>query len=175
MSSFEPITFRVVGVPQTQGSKSAYVIGNTRRANVVDANWKKLKPWRKKVREAAEKAYQGPVLLGPMRLDVVFVFRWLEKHKRTGKYAGQIKENAPLWKDTQPDLSKLVRAIEDSLTGVIWKDDSQVCAPKPYKVFGHKDLAGVYIRVRRPTELDAAHALGWMAGLWECKVEGCDD
>ena len=37
-----------------------------------------------------------------------------------------LKDSAPVFKDTAPDLSKLWRAVEDSLTGIVYKDDSQV-------------------------------------------------
>lgn len=33
----------------------------------------------------------------------------------------------PLWHSKKPDLDKLVRAVQDALTGIIYKDDGQVC------------------------------------------------
>jgi Holliday junction resolvase RusA-like endonuclease len=38
-----------------------------------------------------------------------------------------LKPNAPLRVITTPDLDKLQRSTLDALTGVLFKDDSQVC------------------------------------------------
>jgi crossover junction endodeoxyribonuclease RusA len=37
-----------------------------------------------------------------------------------------LRPRAPRWPSKKPDLSKLVRAIEDALTGVVYDDDARI-------------------------------------------------
>ena len=71
-------------------------------------------------------------------------------HYGTGRNADQVKASAPPHPTTKPDATKLVRAVEDALTGVIWRDDSQVVRQWASKVYD--DCEGVSVIV---TELAA--------------------
>lgn len=44
----------------------------------------------------------------------------------TGRNEGALKDSAVAHPMTKPDVDKLLRAFLDALTGVVWKDDSQV-------------------------------------------------
>jgi Holliday junction resolvase RusA-like endonuclease len=49
---------------------------------------------------------------------------------------------------TRPDADKLVRAVADALTGVLWRDDSQIDRMMVGKFYVRSDEApGVEIRV----------------------------
>lgn len=140
----------VRGIPQQQGSKTAFVIG--KRAVMKDANEKALKPWRDDVKKAAEEEWgDKPLLLGPVRIAVAFVFPRPKNHYGSGRNADVLKSSAPYFKTSTPDLDKLQRAIGDSLSGTIFKDDAQVVewnASKsyaydyPYALVHVFDLAG---------------------------------
>ena len=114
-------SFWVVGTPQTQGSMRAFVIG--KRAVVTSTN-KQLKPWRERVAEAAREAGWGDELIdGPVHVGMQFHVARPRSHFN----AKGLKPNAPMLPASHVgDLDKLVRAIGDALTGVIWTDDRRI-------------------------------------------------
>lgn len=126
------ITFTVIGRPQQRGSKTAV----PRRGGgfvtvggmpvLKDAN-KHSKAWMDSVKLAAHQAYSGELLTGPILLTVEFYFRRPQSHYGSGRNFGQLKSSAPEHHLQTPDLDKLVRCLGDALTGVVWRDDRQVC------------------------------------------------
>jgi crossover junction endodeoxyribonuclease RusA len=57
-------------------------------------------------------------------MDAIFVFSRPKAHYRTN---GELKPSAPQHCTGRiGDLSKLVRAVEDALTGVVYDDDAQI-------------------------------------------------
>lgn len=73
------------------------------------------------VRDAVARVYQGPPLEGPICLDVEFVF---------ARTRNQIWKRKPMprlrhWK--KPDRDNLDKSLMDSLKGLLWIDDAQVC------------------------------------------------
>lgn len=103
------IEFDVFGVPQPQGSHRAVPVGGG-RVRVTDNNLS-LPGWRDTVMWTARKAIgdEGPnwggPLVGPLRLEATF---YLPRPMSAPK----TRDVMPTKK---PDMSKLVRAIEDSL------------------------------------------------------------
>jgi Holliday junction resolvase RusA-like endonuclease len=138
------VTFTVLGVAAPQGSKKLNPIfrgakGSPDRqfvgTRVGDDNPKTM-PWRQDVAARAREAMLGaPQLLRSVILTVVFEFPRPKSHYRTGRYASELRADAPRHVATKPDLSKLVRAIEDAMTGIVWRDDSQVAAVRAMKVY----------------------------------------
>lgn len=145
------IEFFVPGAPAPGGSKSPYLNKNTGRINLAPAS-KKTKDWRAVVRLAAEAAYDGPLLTGPISLSIIFVMPRPKNHYGTGRNAGMLKASAPYWHTKTPDRTKLIRSTEDALKHVIWNDDSQVCAGRVQKVYGDKPGARIVIQDLRPRE-----------------------
>ena len=132
------IVFSVPGVPATAGSKRSLPIRNGNgRHIVVDAN-KRTKPWQAAVAEAARQAFRRDVLRGPLALSVVFTFTRPGCHFGTGKNFGKLRASAPKHYTKTPDLSKLVRAIEDAINEVIWHDDRQVVRIDAAKEWGEQ-------------------------------------
>jgi crossover junction endodeoxyribonuclease RusA len=119
------IQFTVYGEPATAGSKRGFYNKALGRVIMAPDN-KRQKPWMQQVAGTAREAYRGELLTGPVRLRVTFNLQRTKGHFGTGKNAGIVKASAPEHHTKKPDLTKLVRAIEDALTGIIWKDDSQV-------------------------------------------------
>lgn len=118
------LTFRAFGTPVTQGSMSARVVNG--RTIVYHQRDAQLQSWRADVAEAAFLALHlagwernMPTLV---RLDMRFLFRRPDSHYTA---AGGIRAHA---KAAAPgaDLDKLVRAVLDALSGVLYDDDRRV-------------------------------------------------
>jgi Holliday junction resolvase RusA-like endonuclease len=82
--------------------------------------------WRARVALAARQAHSGPPLTGALCVRLTFTFDRPRSHYGTGRNTGTIRPSAPQHKTTKPDLDKLVRAVCDSLTKIVWTDDAQV-------------------------------------------------
>lgn len=127
--------FEVDGIPVPQGSKSAWVsqAGPRPRAIMHDDNAKALKPWRALVQAAAAAVRPTAPIEGPVLL--VAEFRFVRPKT--------VRRDRP---SVKPDLSKLLRAIEDSITNAgVWKDDAQVVTARVEKVYAER--AGVRVRI----------------------------
>jgi Holliday junction resolvase RusA-like endonuclease len=142
------IAFFVPGIPRPGGSKKGFVNPKTGGVILVDAGTHTA-AWKKTVRAYAEKIYRGEPLQGPVSLDIRFVMPRPKGHYGTGRNAGVLKCSAPIYHTIKPDRTKLLRSTEDALTGIVWKDDSQVCIGPIYKVYG--DEPGALIKVKAVT------------------------
>ena len=139
------IEFFVEGEAATAGSKDAIPLGTwtvengVKRfhprfresgmpiVNVVDSVGAKGKAWRKTVVKAAEVAMKGHEIMGgPIEVEATFYRRRNVADLGTGRNAGLVKPSAPAFPITMPDTTKLFRALEDALTGIVWHDDAQV-------------------------------------------------
>lgn len=147
-----PVRFFVPGTPVSKGSAKAFVVkgknGGKPRAIVTQDNGEKQKPWASIISLRAQEAGLHPVE-GPISINLHFVMPRLKSHFGTGKKAAQLREDAPTWHIVKPDLDKLVRCVKDALTGIAWRDDSQVCTlGHVTKCYG--EFPGVHITIERP-------------------------
>ena len=122
--NFSTIELRFMGDPAPQGSKIQSRYGGMREAS------KKIEPWRGVVQYQAEQQYKGPVITGPVSLEITFVFQRAKNHWSTAKgKEDHLLPSAPLYHTKTPDLDKLIRGLLDPLTircgGCVLKDDSQ--------------------------------------------------
>jgi Holliday junction resolvase RusA-like endonuclease len=122
--------FYVPGDPIAQGSKNAYRRGE--RIVLVESA-KRLPAWRYKITSAAQEANLTKFETEAVKVTLLFCL--LQPKSSTRRYP-----------TTKPDLDKLVRAVLDALTGVAYKDDSQVCQLDVQKVYTYGE-PGVYITV----------------------------
>jgi Holliday junction resolvase RusA-like endonuclease len=129
------IVFTVLGEPQPQGSKTT-VQQKGRRPRVIDDN-PDTKPWRATVAAVALEAMaKRPPLEGPLELHAVFVFGRPASHWGTGRNAGVLKASAPAYCSSRPDVDKLLRAIGDALTGIVYRDDARIAIVRAEKHYG---------------------------------------
>lgn len=145
------IEFSVPGIPRPGGSKTATLI-RRKGGEIVMCNGRPLittreagvhtAAWRKTVAAYARKAYRGKPLEGPLSLTIKFVMPRPQSHYRSN---GTLKSDAPKWHTCKPDRTKLMRSLEDSLTGICWIDDTQVVTGLCEKVYGSKPGATVKI------------------------------
>lgn len=127
------IRFTAFGRALPQGSKNAFKTGN--RVVLVEAS-KGLKPWRSVVALCAKEAMLDvqdmSLIEGAVSVELLFQFVPGKTVKRKHM-------------TTKPDVDKLSRAILDALTGVVWKDDSQVVELRARKTYGLVDLVQVAV------------------------------
>lgn len=121
------VSFTVPGIPAPQGSKSPY--GGESNPNT--------KPWRATVTWHAQQARNGHgVITAPVGLSAVFTFPRPKSHYRTGKWAAELRPDAPKFKASKPDIDKLLRALCDGITDSgLWRDDAQVATVVATKTY----------------------------------------
>jgi Holliday junction resolvase RusA-like endonuclease len=73
---------------------------------------------------AARQAYRGELIEGPVGVDVHLRFPLPASARKAIKE--QVKCGAVVPHTSRPDAENVLKAIFDSLTGVVWRDDSQV-------------------------------------------------
>ena len=126
------ISFFIPGIPAPGGSKRGFIYrGRDGRQHVAmtDAAGQRNKNWRATCATVAAEAMAGkPMLEGPLLVIFSFVMPRPKAHFRTGKRAGELRDNPPLWHRSKPDALKLARSTEDALTGIVWRDDSQTAS-----------------------------------------------
>src|ERR1035437_7630268 len=149
----EPVSFVVRGLPAAQGSSRAFVVkakGGKARAIVATDAHKLTSPlgaWRSDLaKEARETMGARPLLDGPLRVRVVFVFPRPNGHylpANSKRPVRQLRADAPVYHCARPDVDKLQRALLDALKLVVWHDDSQVADIRARKVYeGEPDFPG---------------------------------
>lgn len=140
------IEFFVPGIAKSAGSKRAFVItpkGGGRPRAIVTDDCKGSKDWKGDVKRFASDAFKGPLLECPLHLTLVFCMPRPQFHLNKNG----VKDSAPKFPAKKPDADKLSRAVMDSLTGVIWKDDAQVTTKLVKKRFADSDPNGVWRQV----------------------------
>ena len=131
-------TFTVVGQPITQGSKTPFRSKNGHMIVKEDRD-KVLRPWRSLLNEEAKTAMAGrPYHEGPVRLELDF---WIPRPIGAPK----TRRTWPIKKGSDSD--KLARAVMDSLSKVVYRDDSQVVDLHPRKDYAVGRPVGVDVRV----------------------------
>lgn len=140
------VSFFVHGKPEPAGSKRAFVLkGGPRKgaAIIVDAN-ANSKPWKTAVAYEARRAHTGEPMQGPIQLDLTFFLVRPRGHYRTGANSDKLRDNAPKYPISKPDVLKLTRGVEDACTSILWQDDAQIVTENIRKRYGRQ---GVKIEV----------------------------
>ena len=143
------IHFVVHGEPKPAGSKRAFskktksgrTITSVVHDNPTTPNWMGL------VGQVARQHYDGELLKGPIALTLFFYRPRPKNHYGTGRNSGKRKTSAPAFPTTIPDTIKLARAVEDALSGVIWKNDSQKVDLHLNKRYGKSYYVDVTVEV----------------------------
>lgn len=133
----EPVRISVRGIPRPQGSHRAFVVRG--RAHITDSN-KGLKAWRDVVAFCAQTAAPPKLMDGPVSVHIDFV---LPRPKSLPK------KIPDWWHIKKPDVDKLTRAVLDALTGVVFRDDSQVVEVLARKSYGTPGAEIVVDCIRR--------------------------
>lgn len=120
------LSYFVPGLPIAKGSWAAIWNPHIERGEgdrkrkgacvLVAKNSTEAKAWAKAIQAATLAALVPRQMSGPVGIDIVF---WLPRAQATNQ--------AWRFRDIRPDVDKLLRQVLDTLTGVAWRDDCQVC------------------------------------------------
>lgn len=83
----------------------------------------KTRAFEKFVRDFIAVHYKKEPITSPVSINVVFS---LQRPKTCDREKPSVK----------PDLSNLLKAVEDAANGILWKDDSQIVFVQAEKVYG---------------------------------------
>lgn len=143
------ITFTVYGKPGTSGSKRA--IAYKGKDGRLHAAVKKDNPLQEPFMAAVAREFVessgGQFWPNEALALQVTIYRVRPGgHYRKGKDTSHLLTgSAPAWPATKPDSLKVVRAIEDAMAGVAYRDDSQICRHEIVKRFGEREMVEVSI------------------------------
>lgn len=146
-SEIGSVVFVVPGEPAAQGSKRGFVNPKTGGVILTDTS-RKLKPWRSTIATTAAEARGARALFeGPVRVRVRFTFARPKTHYGSGRKADALKPTAPRYLTSRQkgDIDKLLRALLDGLTSILFADDAQVVEVSAVKAYGVTPCARVEV------------------------------
>jgi Holliday junction resolvase RusA-like endonuclease len=130
------LQFTVFGKPEPQGSTRAFMV---KGRPIITSSNKKLKSWRQELSRAAMSACcdSEPDVWPlekrlPVQVALHFFFKPPQKFKLNQK-------------TTRPDVDKLMRAVLDGMSGIVYEDDSQVAHAQISKTFGVPERVEIYV------------------------------
>jgi Holliday junction resolvase RusA-like endonuclease len=131
------IEFVVLGKPAAAGSKRSVIVGG--RARTIDAN-PHVPAWKKLVQDACLDALGAEAVL-PVHGEAPLVLEVVEYRPRPrSHYTSRGTLNAQGQRyprpTTAPDILKIARGIADALSGICYRDDSQIVRDVATKVYG---------------------------------------
>ncbi len=139
----EIISFIVLGEPSPEGSTRSFYIPKLNRTVTTHQNQTRLNAWRNRVATEAQ--------------NVLFEREWTSD--RASAYTLDVDFVLPrppsvpphrrIRPTVKPDIDKLVRAINDALTGILFPDDCQVVSIRVTKDYEGERRPGAYLRVCR--------------------------
>lgn len=71
-----------------------------------------------------------------IKIHLLFFMKRPKSHYGTGKNAGKIKNSAPEYHTSKPDIDNMVKFVFDCLNKYLWKDDSQIIEITSKKMYG---------------------------------------
>jgi len=81
------------------------------------------------------------LLGGALEVSVIFTVPRPKGHFG----ARGLKPSAPAYPTVRPDVTKLLRAVEDACTGIVWRDDAQIVAQHAIKRYGEPACAEIRV------------------------------
>src|SRR5206468_2876661 len=109
------LVFVAHGTPAPQGSHKAFVNRATGRAIITQDN-ARTKPWREAVKSAALDVMPDgwQPITGPVSVAMTLYMPRPKGHYGSGRNAAQLKDSAPAYPTTKPDVDKCCRAVLDA-------------------------------------------------------------
>lgn len=93
---------------------------------------KEMKAYQAEVRYMLNQLYRDAPIAGPVELDICFQFR-------------QAKSNRSIHHLQRPDVTNLLKNIEDCMTGIVFYDDKQVIGTRVSKQWGAADVINITV------------------------------
>jgi Holliday junction resolvase RusA-like endonuclease len=132
------LSFLVQGQATSKGSMSGFALerpDGSVGVRVVDKT-KGLHGWTTAIKWSGKlemRRQRLELFAGPVTLKVLFVFARPKKPKNRDHHV------------VKPDLDKLLRAVNDALTGIVWVDDNQVVEIAAAKRYVRDDGVGDFV------------------------------
>lgn len=92
-----------------------------------------------------------------------------ESHYRSGRNAHLVSDGVRAWPTTKPDLDKLVRAVGDAMTGLVYEDDSQTVDLIVSKRYAIQTAAGDGVGIRLRVDRLAIEKAGELPEELRCR------
>jgi crossover junction endodeoxyribonuclease RusA len=148
----DSVAFHVAGNPMPKGSFTRMPNGAMLPAGTT-ASRKRFADWRTDIRNDAMHAMEDRMpSRNAIRLLCEFQLPYPQSSIRKWQWGW--------WPNIkQPDVDKLLRALLDALTGIVWVDDSQVCFVNVNKVYAWNGKPGAHIVVDFMTD-EALQGIG---------------
>ena len=134
------IKIEVLGEPKSQLRHRTFRMGE--RMGSYDPSSKDKKNF---LSQCMEKTPEKPIDQ-PINLEVRFYFARLKGHYGTGRNTGNLKDSAPKYHISRPDIDNLCKLIFDSLNKIFWRDDSLICSIKALKLYSENPRTEIYIQ-----------------------------
>jgi Holliday junction resolvase RusA-like endonuclease len=143
----------VPGKPRAKGSSRWIRSASTGKA-IPPANDKAalaLADWEAKVAHEARREFEElfgkaePLWNVSVNLNVQFVFVRPKSHYKSNDRTKPLRACAPDHPRTEADRDKLLRAVQDALTGVVYTDDKLVCAGPVSKIYADAPGADLWL------------------------------
>lgn len=134
MSSSE-INFTVFNIPIAQ-PRQRHRIVKTKGSSFVQNYTPAKHPvndYKAALKVAASIAHKGPMLEGPLLMNIVFVMP---------RPKGKVWKRKPMPRyplEGKPDRDNLMKSTQDALEGILFKNDSQICDGRVRKVVASGD------------------------------------
>jgi len=120
----------------------------------------KTRTWEEMAALEARRQYQGEPLEGPVHMDVEAVFA-IPKYWPT--WRRQEAEDDMVMHIVRPDASNVLKAVEDALQGILFRDDSQIGSVSIEKWYGAEP--GVWVEVKALRTLHSKSKRSELEGL----------
>ena len=136
----DPITINLVGVPQGKGRARAFL----RAGHISHYTPEKTRTYEGMIRTAAMEAMGNrPPLDEPVEFVLRAIFPIPPSFSKKKQQQAMVNEIRP---GKKPDLTNIVKAWEDALNGVAYRDDSLICRMTLEKRYGPQALVVVTVR-----------------------------
>lgn len=114
----------------------------------------KMLRWRSEIGARAREAVTGPPSEHPIRLRLVFYIARPKSHYGTGRNATRLRDDAPAYPTSRSvaDIDKLERTALDGLTGIVYRDDSQVIDLSARKLYADACKPGLHLQADEITD-----------------------
>lgn len=165
----------IPGTCKPKGSTRSFKHAKTGNVVTLGAT-KETKSWQARIEAIAAQQARDLSLVpsgDAIALRLCFVFARPASHFGTGKNSELLKPSAPLFPTSRScgDIDKLERTVLDALTGIAYRDDSQVCRvldkAKVYADPARQWHPGAWIEVLALEASYWANKPGW------CAVSSC--
>ncbi len=132
------LEFTIPIKPQGKARHRTRVVMIGKKPVAMQYSERKAKAYEQAIRDSVIAQYCCDPLDGPL---IVSVYAWFKKPK-SSKLA---------YPTVKPDADNIAKAVLDSLNGILWHDDKQVCQLAVHKVYADRDM--IELEVMRMSEI----------------------